>query len=122
MRGAGRTTRTLLLAGLAGACQNEYPLEPTPCDDFCRATQRKSCDDNDPAWCVANCEESHIVQLDEPGCQELWDAALDCYRALPDQEVCYGWLGFSSGGLCGEEAGAYYAACLTDNPDYFESY
>jgi hypothetical protein len=114
----------LLMAMLVGACQNDYPLEPTPCDDFCRATQRKSCDDNDPAWCVSNCEDSRIVQLDEPGCQELWDAALDCYAALPEEDVCYGWFGFTldPGGPCGVESGAYYVNCLAENPEYYEGY
>lgn len=98
-----------------GGCQNDYPLEPTPCDDFCRATQRPSCADNDPAWCVANCEDQQIAQLDQPGCQDLWDAALACYAALPDEDICDGWFldfGGSSSGDCGTEASAYYWSCL----------
>ncbi len=110
----------LLTAGLAGACQSGYPLEPTPCDDFCRATQRTSCDDNDPAWCVANCEENGIVHLDEPGCQELWDAALDCAAALPDREICYGGFDFYRGlnTPCGAEAVAYSTSCLPGYSEY----
>jgi hypothetical protein len=113
--------RVLVAAGLAGACQNGYPLEPTPCDDFCLATQRESCDDNDPAWCVANCEENHIVQLDEPGCRELWDAALECAAAMPDDEICWGGFDFSRGPNtpCGAEAVAYSSACLPGYSDYY---
>jgi hypothetical protein len=116
--------RMLAVLGLAGACQNGYPLEPTPCDDFCRATQRKSCDDNDPAWCVADCEEQGIVQLDRPGCRELWNALLACYAAQPDEEACYGWAGVhvGVGGPCSAETIAYHTACLADDWDYYENY
>jgi hypothetical protein len=42
-------------AGLP-ACAGDYPLSPTPCDDYCHATKGLQCDFYSPASCVAQCE------------------------------------------------------------------
>ena len=88
-------------------------LLPSHATSFVRG-QRPGLDHQRP-WCVANCEDQQIAQLDQPGCQDLWDAALACYAALPDEDICDGWFldfGGSSSGDCGTEASAYYWSCL----------
>jgi hypothetical protein len=52
---------SLALGGFAltlSACVSGYPLSATVCDDYCRATQRADCDDDEPADCVRDCEQA----------------------------------------------------------------
>jgi hypothetical protein len=49
MRSAARAVLLSVVAGLTGGCQNDYPLEPTACDDWCYATERGDCAPQDPA-------------------------------------------------------------------------
>ena len=74
------------VAALLGACQNDYPLEPTPCDDWCYEVERTMCWGMEPAECVAECEEWGRPK--NPECVPLWDDLLDCYRQLPDGAAC----------------------------------
>jgi hypothetical protein len=75
-----------VLALLLWACQDGYPLEPTACDDWCYQTQRVLCWDEDPADCVASCEEFGRPQ--DPECMPLWEDVLRCYSAQPDNAGC----------------------------------
>ena len=105
-----------MLLLVLGACQNDYPLEPTPCDDFCFATERVSCGFNDPASCVAECEAQKTASP-APECQQAWQSMLDCYRALPDEALCP----WTSGARefyqtpCSAESAAYYG-CSGPHP------
>jgi hypothetical protein len=73
-----------LLAGeFLSACQNDYPLEPTPCDYWCSATERPSCGHVDPAECVALCEREFL-----PTCQREFTAVHECMAELPDSVAC----------------------------------
>jgi hypothetical protein len=46
------------------ACDPGYTLAPTPCDDYCHATQRGGCKDDDPAECVRDCESQGSAPRD----------------------------------------------------------
>lgn len=73
-----------LLLGLLGGCSGDYPLPPTPCDDWCHASQGgwSYCGGfYDPASCVSQCEQE---QLSGERCRPLLDAALNCYRVTPN--------------------------------------
>lgn len=63
------------------ACEGEYSLAPTACDDYCRAVQRANCSEDYPAECVRDCENSPISGACEPA-----QAALTaCYAAADAQ-------------------------------------
>ena len=70
-----------------GSCQDEYPLEPTPCDDWCRESRRLTCEQMAPAECVASCEQE-FGRREHPECAAQLDTTLACYEALPDRELC----------------------------------
>jgi hypothetical protein len=77
----------LVLLGIGQACANEYPIAPTFCDDFCRATLRPQCD-SQPEDCVRECELQDIA----PACESAQRELLACYTAAPDDAfVCWGW-------------------------------
>ncbi len=81
---------TLLLG--SNACDDDYPLAPTFCDDWCRATSRPNCE-RQPNHCVSDCE------LTKPSedCFALQEELLSCYEQAPkDAFVCAG------GGVSGE--------------------
>lgn len=65
----------------AGGCQGEYPIAPTPCDDWCKVTQGFSCGFYDPAACVFDCEEQNLTGGER--CREPFEAAMACFRATP---------------------------------------
>lgn len=44
------------LALFASACQPEYSLPPTLCDDYCLGLLRGHCKEDEPADCVRTCE------------------------------------------------------------------
>jgi len=70
---------------VCSACQNEYPIEPTPCDDWCHATE--TCGWSDPADCVDACEEQGLTPQ-SPECRARWDEAIGCFNAAPEGAVC----------------------------------
>jgi hypothetical protein len=73
----------LLLAAALGACSGGYTLEPTPCDDWCHATQGgyAYCGGYyDPANCVSQCEEDGSGR---PECRTQLDAVTACFRNDP---------------------------------------
>lgn len=65
-------------------CDNEYPIAPTACDDWCYATERADCEeDESPDDCVSNCEETALGRQ-YPECEPEWIALSECYRDAPD--------------------------------------
>jgi hypothetical protein len=117
IRSAKHPAVVALIAALSSACQNDYPLEPTPCDDWCYATERVACGNNDPASCVAACEADGNVP-GPPQCRELWEAALSCYEKLPDEAVCPWQLGHGEAfsDACGPEMSAYMSCIYGIEP------
>lgn len=74
------------LWGGSGGCQGDYPLAPTFCDDFCRATVPPDCP-YEPENCVRDCE---LWRVDEP-CVSRRDELLRCYEEAPSEAfVCRG--------------------------------
>lgn len=69
-----------LVTASLSSCESEYPLEPTFCDDWCRATLRGGCDE-EPENCVRACEQT---KASEP-CFELQRDLLQCYEHAPDE-------------------------------------
>lgn len=71
----------LWLGVLPLACAGGYPLPPTPCDEWCDATNGMLCGDSyDPAGCVSSCEAA----LPAGGqCLSELGAETACYRANP---------------------------------------
>lgn len=86
------------------ACQNEYPLDPTPCDYWCAATERPACGKIDPADCVALCEKDYL-----PVCENEFRAAYECMAKLPDSAIC---LPGRAGNPCEQELTTYFG-CRT---------
>jgi hypothetical protein len=88
---------------LATACQDGYPLAPTPCDDFCYATQRAGCPDDYPEGCVSQCEDDGVL-AHHPECQREWDARNRCYLDASDTAfVCAEGSSVPDGQLCLDE-------------------
>lgn len=75
------------LAALALGCQGDYPLEPTACDHWCRVTQRPGCTTQDPAECVAACEEFEDAPSDPP-CDAVFEKLVNCLEQVPDALYC----------------------------------
>jgi hypothetical protein len=65
-----------LLLLLLSACESDYALTPTVCDDYCRATQRAECDDDAPADCVRECERRRRPD----DCDTALAALGECYE------------------------------------------
>jgi hypothetical protein len=73
----------LVLAALAGsACQGDYPLPPSACDEWCATTENFACGWYDPADCVAQCEAESLTAI--PECREPFASALQCFRSSFD--------------------------------------
>ncbi len=72
----------LFVAGVLFACDDAYPIDPTPCDDWCYATQRAGCPEDYPEQCVSGCEQSGFLR-DSPQCREQWRSLQECYLASP---------------------------------------
>lgn len=71
---------------LCGSCGDEYPLAPSFCDEFCRATLRGGCA-REPEDCVRSCEQQGIG----PDCKSAETELLSCYEDAPDDAfVCWG--------------------------------
>lgn len=70
---------------------NEYPIEATFCDDWCRVLRRGGCE-QEPENCVRDCESA----LPSDRCVGLQSSLLDCYESTPaDRFECVGQ-GFQS--------------------------
>lgn len=76
---------------VAQGCENDYPIAPTACDDWCHATQRADCkEDEAPDDCVSTCEATALGRR-FPRCEPEWIAVTDCYLQAPDSDfVCVG--------------------------------
>jgi hypothetical protein len=74
-----------LVALAALRCDNDYPIAPTPCDDYCLATQRAGCEEDWPDNCVGFCELNRSP-TSYPHCSEGFDALLACYQVLGDDD------------------------------------
>jgi hypothetical protein len=74
---------------LAWACQGDYPIAPTVCDDWCRASDHVRCGDysRDPAACVADCE--NFQKPSTPECMTKFRNVIDCLnQAPPTNDYC----------------------------------
>lgn len=110
--GGPRLIGCLLSCLLATACQNDYPLEPTPCDDWCHATA--TCEWSDPADCVALCEEEGLYP-ESPECRAAWDEAMRCLNALPAGAACNGMTSATGEGQdCSAEQEAVWLCAYGD--------
>lgn len=79
----------LLLCALLLGCENDYPIAPTACDDWCYATQRAHCrEDHAPEECVSICEDTALGRR-IPRCEPEWIELGKCYRRAPDSDfIC----------------------------------
>jgi hypothetical protein len=91
-RGRGSPPFPLLVGVLGSAlslgagCKDEYPLAPSFCDDWCRATLRSGCDDA-PDQCVSECELTKA----SGECLALQEDLMRCYERADDSAfVCAG--------------------------------
>jgi hypothetical protein len=77
------------LGGVALRCDDdEYPIAPTLCDDWCLVTQRAGCEEDYPEGCVSDCEEEAIGRR-FPRCEPAWQSLIECYRRAPASDfVC----------------------------------
>jgi hypothetical protein len=64
------------------ACQGDYPLAPTRCDNWCQATQRAGCAKDWPDTCILDCENLRLVPPGED-CARTFDKLVACYAATP---------------------------------------
>jgi hypothetical protein len=65
-------------------CQPEYSLAPTPCDDWCLATQRAGCEEDWPERCVSTCEDD--FRAARRRCEPQWLTLSECYLQAPAQD------------------------------------
>lgn len=66
------------------SCDDHYPIAPTACDDWCHATQRADCEeDESPDDCVSICEDTALGRQ-HPECEREWITLSGCYRGAPD--------------------------------------
>lgn len=82
-------------------CQPEYPLAPTPCDDWCLATQRAGCEEDYPERCVSSCEDD--FRFARARCEEQWQAVTECYLQAPAEDF-----------LCVEERSRPRPICIRE--------
>src|SRR5688572_2943370 len=71
-------------AALLASCQPEYSLAPTPCDDWCLATQRAGCEEDYPERCVSTCEDD--FRRVRRACESQWLTLSECYLQSPAQD------------------------------------
>jgi hypothetical protein len=77
--------------GFTGCDYNQYPIEASFCDDWCRTMRRTGCE-QEPENCIRDCESA----LPSDRCLPLQSSLLTCYQAVsPDQFECAGQ-GFQS--------------------------
>jgi hypothetical protein len=69
------------------ACQGDYPLAPTLCDDWCHLTESKdACSFYSPSNCVRECEERGYTTR----CSAEFEAALACVKGHPSRKQSCG--------------------------------
>jgi hypothetical protein len=112
--------RLWFLAGLAVlGCANDYPLEPTACDDYCHVTKDLQCDFYDPAGCVVRCEDDH---KGDDACRSQLAAVLQCFQNTPGavEERCrfYSYR-YGMEPACSLEVGALDQCSSALREDYF---
>lgn len=83
---------TILAPTLLTACNDEYTLAPTFCDDWCAAVRPPEECARGPASCVRDCELTKA----EDACFPLQQKLLGCYRELPDDAFACAPPGFSA--------------------------
>lgn len=68
---------------LLAACQGEYPIAPTLCDELCHAQDNVKCGSwlENPAECVLQCEAVRVTN--GPDCDQLTALVVSCLQALP---------------------------------------
>jgi hypothetical protein len=81
-----RRWSVVAIALLGLSCEDDYPLAPTFCDDWCRVTLRSGCDEQ-PGNCVRDCELTKASD----DCSARQRRLLECYAdASPTSFVCTG--------------------------------
>jgi hypothetical protein len=72
--------------GVTGCDYNQYPIEESFCDDWCRTMRRTGCE-QEPENCIRDCESA----LPSDRCLPLQSSLLTCYQGVPpDQFECAG--------------------------------
>lgn len=72
------------------ACQGEYPLAPTVCDDWCNASEPVECEFYSPSSCVRQCEEAGYSTL----CSDELSMLMTCMKEHPKPHMsCYDFVG-----------------------------
>ena len=105
----GSAVRLLMITGLltfaVASCDNDYPLPPTACDDWCFASQRANCQEDWPEKCVSGCEfESRFGSR----CDEAWQSRYECYRSASTSDFfCSNGFSRIRQGLCDDEEQAW---------------
>jgi hypothetical protein len=79
--GTRRVAILAIVVGTGSGCDEEYPLAPIVCDDYCLATQRANCEEDWPATCVRNCEFARSSG-EFPDCGSEFDTLLECVESL----------------------------------------
>jgi hypothetical protein len=80
-------TRAALFLVLSGCQSTGYTLEATRCDGYCASLQRLHCASDDPADCVAGCEQGAHPWFGEPDpCDADIDAWIECMRQAPESD------------------------------------
>jgi hypothetical protein len=67
------------------ACDDDYVLPPTPCDDYCLAWLRADCAEDWPHECVKQCELARSPTI-FPECTDEFDGVLECLRSADDTD------------------------------------
>jgi len=79
MRGRwGAFAALLALASAMPSCQDGYPIAATPCDRYCDLGIQTDCGGDSPAGCVASCESSPVIQLQD--CSSEFDDWVLCHK------------------------------------------
>ena len=68
------------------ACQGDYPLAPTLCDDWCHLTESTDCSFYSPSNCVRECEDRGYTTH----CSAEFEAVLECVKGEPSQQRACG--------------------------------
>lgn len=81
------------------ACAGDYPLAPTPCDDYCHATKDFQCSYYSPSSCVVRCEQQGF---NAPECRAELNQVVSCVSATPNATRCT-HIGDPASDPCGAE-------------------
>lgn len=78
------------------ACQGEYPLAPTLCDDWCHLSESRECDFYSPSSCVRQCEEQGYSTR----CSVHLETVMQCLKEHPPEESACGVISSARDGAC----------------------